>query len=1054
MVCNFRMVRCTGLILLTVGCVFAEGGTWSLVEADWLRQAEAWIESPKPAQTFEDARGAVDGIRDGKYGFHAGHQTNPWWQVELGSEPKPISRIVVYNRLDYAPGLHNSDNLVVLTSNDGKGWTVRYRNNGKFFGGVSVAEPLKIRFEDSSLNARYVRFMIPSEKPIFFHLDEVEVYGPENPQANLALGRPVDQSSTSPWSTPKGRVETKQESTYPIEYFLERGRRLERDLQQMSVDTKALRAKLSRLEQDLRRLGSEAGKDARRRLYLEVRRAIRRAAFSNPLLDFEKLLFVRRFTQETYPDVCLNHMPWVSRPGGDICVLTMAGPDQEPKVYDILQGRLGPGHVHGIDLSWDANRIVFGYAQAASDQPPVGWKDRRTNYRLRRAVEPIHIFEVGADGTDLRQITDGQWSDLDPTYAPNGDIVFVSERCGCSLQCNEYDKDETSCNLFSCRPDGSGIRWLSVSKDGDYLPHTLGDGTIGYTRWEYQERGWAHIQSIWVIRPDGTGADALFKQHFNDPWALEDVRSIPGLAMSRLSAVAAGHHTLAVGPVVVVTPSVGMNNPAGIKIVTPGVRPPEGGMSGSTVDEGGVFDRGGFYTTVWPLSDKYFLACYSYSNDQTEPAGYGIYLIDAFGAKELVYRDGSISCFSPIPLVARERPPILPELTDPNVTYATCAVSNVTHGADGISAGRARYIRISQRLQWPYDNEYGGHRYTEKAYPNNWTPVQVIGTVPVESDGSAHFRVPADTPVYFQLLDRDHMELRRMRSFISFQPGEVRGCVGCHESREEAPPAAGIPLALGREPLDPVPPPWGERPISFLRDIQPILDRHCVDCHSGLSPAGGLEFYGGLTAGPQRGPGHATYIAGYGANRAFETIIEHKLVSWSQVQGDARITQPLEFGSHKSRLVKTLRAGACGRRARLSPSEWLRLVTWIDGNAPYHDGFVNKRQVKPAYSLPADTGLIREISSIHERRCGSCHEASEISRPDWVDIRRPMQSLFLAAPLEKSAGGTGKCGKVTYRNREDVDYKAVLRLVADAVEQAWENPRRDLMALQEEYPRK
>ncbi|MHC4460134.1 MAG: HzsA-related protein, partial [Planctomycetota bacterium] len=971
---------------------------------------------------------------------------------ELGTEPKRISRIVVYNRLDYAPGLHNADNLVVLTSDNGKDWTVQYRNNGKFFGGVSMAEPLEVRFDDVS--AKYVRLMVPSVKPIFFHLDEVEVYGSEKPEVNLALGTPVDQSSTSPWSTPKGRVE-KKEVTYPIEYFLERGWRLGSNLQRMSVDTTAFTAELKRLEEDYKRLGPEESKDVWRQLYLEVRRVIRRAVFSNPLLDFEELLFVKRFTQETYPDVCLNHMPWVSRPGGDICVLTMAGPDKEPKVRNILRGQLGPGHVHGIDLSWDADRIVFGYAKAASNQPPAGWMDRRTNYHLRRTVEPIHIFEVGIDGRNLRQITTGQWSDLDPTYAPNGNIVFASERCECSLQCNEYDKDETSCNLFACQPDGSDIRWLSVSKDGDYLPHTLADGTIAYTRWEYQERGWAHIQSIWVIRPDGTGADALFKQHFNDPWAIEDVRSIPGLGISRLSAVATGHHTLAVGPVVVVTPSVGMNNSAGIKIVTPGVNPPEGGMSGSVVDEGGVFDRGGFYTTVWPLSDKYFLACYSYSGAQTEPAGYGIYLIDVFGTKELLYRDESISCFSPIPLVARERPPILPELTDPNVTYATCVVSNATYGAEGISKVRTRYIRISQRLQWPYDNENGGHRYTEKAYPNNWTPVRVIGTVPLESDGSAYFRVPANTPVYFQLLDKDHMELRRMRSFISFQPGEVRGCVGCHESREEAPrPGPGrIPLALKQEPLDPVPPPWGQKPISFLRDIQPILDRHCIGCHSGLSPAGGLDFCGGLTAGPRQGPGHSTYIAGYGANRAFETIIEHKLVSWSDVQGDARITQPLEFGSHKSKLVQVLRAGTCSKRARLTPLEWLRLVTWIDGNAPYHDGFVNKRQRVPAYSLPADTELIEQISTIHEKRCGSCHKAPDVSRPDWVDIRRPGQSLFLTAPLAKSAGGTGRCGSLIYRNCEDVDYQAVLRLVTEAVEKAWKYPRRDLITLKKQWAR-
>ena len=273
-----------------------------------------------------------------------------------------------------------------------------------------------------------------------------------------------------------------------------------------------------------------AGSDptARADLYREARWLARRVAFANPRLQFEKLLFVKRFTQETYPDVCLNHMPWVSRPGGDICVLTLAGPESAGEVRQILNGALGPGHVHGLDLWWDGERVVFGYAKAKSPEPPAGWLDRRTSFELRRSQEPTHLFEIGVDGQHLRQLTSGEWSDLDPTYLPSGDIVFVSERCGYSLQCNEYDKDETSTNLYVMRPDGSQLRRMSVTKDGDYLPHTLADGTVGYTRWEYQERGWANIQSLWFIRPDGTGADALFKQHFNDPWAVEDCRSIPG----------------------------------------------------------------------------------------------------------------------------------------------------------------------------------------------------------------------------------------------------------------------------------------------------------------------------------------------------------------------------------------------------------------------------------------------------------------------------------------------------------------------------------------------
>ena len=145
--------------------------------------------------------------------------------------------------------------------------------------------------------------------------------------------------------------------------------------------------------------------------------------------------------------------------------------------------------------------------------------------------------------------------------------------------------------------------------------------------------------------------------------------------------------------------------------------------------------------------------------------------------------------------------------------------------------------------------------------------------MPVEPDGSAHFRVPADTAVYFQLLDENRMELRRMRSFISFQPGEQRACAGCHESRGVAPRSS--PAAVGRlrsRPDSPLPPPWGNRPVSFLRDIQPILDRHCVECHSGLKPAGGLDFFGGLTEWSSQYEQGWGQVPGYGFNRAFETI--------------------------------------------------------------------------------------------------------------------------------------------------------------------------------------
>jgi hypothetical protein len=448
---------------------------------------------------------------------------------------------VVYNRLDYAPGLHNADTLQMFSSPDGENWALFHDNRGKHFGGIAGADPLELRFNPGELSARFIRLSIPSDGPIFFHLDEVEIYAAGDDATNIALGKAADQSSLSPWSTIKvqGPIE------YPVAAQIARGRRFAAFLEAKGIETSDSLRQLEEMAARLAAIPPDTPDETMRALYLETRWMVRRLAFLNPTIDFDRLLFVKRFTQETYPDICLNHMPWVSRPGGDICVLEAATAGEDlfasladpsalnpghpvAKVRHLLNRALGPGHVHGIDLWFEGDRVVFGYARARSDDPPEGWLDRTQSYRLRRTEQPIHLFELRLGDNAIRQLSFGEWSDLDPTYAPNGDIVFVSERCGTSLQCNEYDKDETSCNLYVMRPDGSGIRRLSVNKDGDYLPHCLDNGMIAYTRWEYHERSWAYIQSIWVIRPDGTAADALFKQHFVDPWALEDVRSIPG----------------------------------------------------------------------------------------------------------------------------------------------------------------------------------------------------------------------------------------------------------------------------------------------------------------------------------------------------------------------------------------------------------------------------------------------------------------------------------------------------------------------------------------------
>ena len=394
---------------------------------------------------------------------------------------------------------------------------------------------------------------------------------------NLALHQPADQSQPQPMVDGQDPPAARLPDCRLYRARPQAGRRTCSSAAWMSLRTwsRSIEA-----DERLRALASgDAPEAERRRVYLETRWAVRQLVFANPLLDFDQLLFVKRFTQETYPgrlpephavgiaarrrSVC----PAPHRAIGGSLFRAVADPPRtrrsRPLGRDLpaeRRARAGPCPRHGLVVGRRRASCSAMPWPAATSRPRAGSIARRATACAARE-EPTHIFEIGVDGSGLRQLTAGEWSDLDPTYAPNGDIVFVSERCGTSLQCNEYDKDETSCNLYVMRPDGSGIRRLSVNKDGDYLPHTLDNGLIAYTRWEYHERSWAFIQSIWTVRPDGTGADAIFKQHFVNPWALEDTRSIPGSA--KLVAIAAGHHTLAAGPLVDRGHRRGHQRPAG-----------------------------------------------------------------------------------------------------------------------------------------------------------------------------------------------------------------------------------------------------------------------------------------------------------------------------------------------------------------------------------------------------------------------------------------------------------------------------------------------------------
>jgi len=391
--------------------------------------------------------------------------------------------------------------------------------------------------------------------------------------------------------------------------------------------------------------------------------------------------------------------------------------------------------------------------------------------------------------------------------------------------------------------------------------------------------------------------------------------------------------------VVILNPGKGLNNEAGVEILTRGPQPQERSETWkrrkrtwdrNLVAGGGVRDAGGFYLTPFALSEKCFLVSYAYGSraaskyrnvrHDIDSNGAAVYLIDAYGSKELVYRHPLYCAVNALPFRKALVPPSLPDAVDYSKNYAVCVLPDVYEGMAGVERGTVKYIRISEALPWPIVPGTGALRWD---LSGRWCPVRVIGTVPVEEDGSAHFKVPTvdNASVYFQALDAKHMEIRRMRSSISFQPGERRSCNGCHETKAISP---GRPqgLAARREPDMPEPPEWGPRKaIGYEWLVQPILDRHCVKCHGGAKPKKGMDFARG---------------------RSYGTIVKKKrLVAVSNRMSDGSVTNVKQFGSHRSKLILNLLKGH--QKVKLSESEWIALVTWVDANAPYQDKMLNKR---------------------------------------------------------------------------------------------------------------
>ncbi len=654
------------------------------------------------------------------------------------------------------------------------------------------------------------------------------------------------------------------------------------------------------------------------------------------------------------------------------------------------------GTVRDPQVHYDGRRIVFSYRKDGSDF--------------------FHLYEINVDGTGLRRLTDGPYNDIEPTYLADGGILFCSDRCDRWVNC-WLTKVAV---MYRCDADGGNIRQLSSNNEHENTPWPLPDGRILYQRWEYVDRSQVHYHHLWTTNPDGTG-QMVFYGNMRPGTVMIDAKPIPETDKV----------------VAVFSPGHGRREHAGaITIVSPKRGPDE-------LAAAERISKKNNYRDPYPLSANRFLVARDTS----------LLLMDDSGAVEPIYTlpqeltKAGIKVHEPRPIMPRARERIIAPRAEPEEAAGRLILSDVYNGRrmDGVERGEIKKLLVLETLPMPIHYTGG---MDPVSFGGTFTLERVVGTVPVEPDGSAYMELPALRSFFFVALDDNDDTVKRMQSFLTVMPGETTSCVGCHEQRTRTPEnrsSMGTLIALKRPPskveaIEGIP-----DVFDFPRDIQPVLDRHCVECHDYENYAGGVILTG------DRGPmfSHSYYTLTY-----LRQFVDGRDNPKSNLP-------PRSIGAAASPLMDKITGEHYD--VKVSPSEEKMIRFWIEAGAPYPGtygalgsgmigGYYENRQVNADFEWEQTKAAAMAI----RKRCISCHSGDKVIpvalsdergvsfwRPDPDDPRlrmtrhlvfnlsRPEKSLMLLAPLAEEAGGYELCkvdGAPVFADTQDRGYQKILAM--------------------------
>jgi cytochrome c553 len=732
-------------------------------------------------------------------------------------------------------------------------------------------------------------------------------------QAHAAAPPPTPQQIEADWLRQDAVRGLRGNAVEPV---VQRGLRLAASLRSLRA---AVDAEAKTLEQAAARwkaLPRDASDDARRKVYFQAHWAVRKMALANPLLDFKDLLLATS-APGRWSHMADQYLGWWSQPGGGLYVFLDFNSGR-PKLRPLIAG-FPPGNVLRPELDFDAKKVLFAwcrYYPGLSEQAD----------KLDKAKLPedsfYHLFEVNLDGSGLRQLTHGKYNDFDGRYLPDGRIVFCSTRRGQALQCTQETAAATlehdalpecyvRCGGGPSRPcavytlhvmdsGGGSLRPISAFEMFEWTPSIDEQGRILYSRWDYVDRYGQNAMGLWSTHPDGTGARALFGNYSRNPECIFEARTVPG--SPRLVFTASAHHSITAGSLVLLDPRLGPDAPEALTRLTPEVPFPESEGIPKT-----------YYANPYPLSEDYFLVAWSDRPLKGESYGganhiaaLGVYLYDVFGNLELLYRDPAIGSQYPLAIRPRRRPPqVSDQVAWDGPQQAQMLLLDVYQGLESVPRGTIKRLRV---VGMPVKT-HPSMNYPTIVLTTHDAGRFVLGTVPVEPDGSAFFRVPSGITLFVQALDAEGMAVQTMRSGTYLQPGQTYSCIGCHEHRTTAPPNH-MPRAAARGPSNLTPGPDGSWPLDYATLVQGLLDRQCVACHKpgtkgqkfDLTPA---QSYAALT--------------GYGSPSLKDIVIARYREQRSKAgQCEARMNP----------VLKLLERGHYG--VKLSADDRDRLVTWMD----------------------------------------------------------------------------------------------------------------------------